>query len=166
MKRTSIIIAAILTLLLAGHAFADLMYYTFEGTLTSITMDNAEAVLNAELIVTDPVSYTFAVDFEAVGFIKYYNGTYITQADIPNHLDYFYTYLVGEGYLSSVNGGYTPENYVQEYNKGNYSGFTGTSHLLGDSQGDFVIIFGSAHLSDWLEDQTGLWGWERAMNNR
>jgi len=161
--RKTIGTSALLAILLAATASADMKYYTFEGWITQI-YDNAGAVAQAGLAVGDAVSYTFAVDFEAAGYETCYDGTIIPHTDTEpayygqDHYDYFYADVVAGDYLSCPDGGYY--NYggaTQEKNYGyvaysDYSGVMGST-LLGDSYNDGITIGGPnfQHILDWSE---------------
>jgi len=164
-----IFVLAVANLLLCNMTFADLMYYTFEGTISSIPEDNAGAVANAGLSVNDPIIYIFAVDLEADGYRTFYDNTIEIWSDTAT-IDFYYDDLASQDYLSSVDGGYPPyhvDSEVKDKNFGYwYNGPAGNmSYLFSDSREDTVQLEGSDNISDWTEGKSGITGFERAYDS-
>ena len=121
MKRAVIFFNTLLfTLGFAVITQASPIYYTFSGTVTTIT-DPTGIISASGLIVGSEVQYTFLIDFGADGKQTKYNGTVETRTNYGD-TDFFYTdYLYGSA-LQPKDGGYWSKqpggNAVAEYNYG------------------------------------------------
>ena len=150
MRRISTLIAAFATVFaLAGHAKAAPMYYTFDGTVSSVT-DAAGIIAGAGLSVGSAVTYTLIVDFATDGSYTRNDGTVYTYTDTANH-DYFYADYVSGDALWQKDGGFRNDpGYTAEYNVGvNYIFFT-QGDLSVNSVDDLLQIWSfSSRVSDW-----------------
>src|SRR3990172_2654952 len=125
MRRISTLIAAFATVFaLAGHAKAAPMYYTFDGTVSSVT-DAAGIIAGAGLSVGSAVTYTLIVDFATDGSYTRNDGTVYTYTDSA-YKDYFFADYVSGDALWQKDGGFRNDpGYTAEYNVGvNYIFFT------------------------------------------
>ena len=106
----------LLILCLPGFASADnKMYYTFEGTITTIN-DLAGAIAAVGLEIGSPVTYTIVMDLDAQGSTTYNNGNVTPKIDTAEK-DYFYTDFISGTVIEPINGGYFNEpGSVAEYN--------------------------------------------------
>ncbi|MDY6990730.1 MAG: VPLPA-CTERM sorting domain-containing protein [Thermodesulfobacteriota bacterium] len=115
-----------------SQLYAAPMYYTFEGTVTDITQDDAGAIAAAGVSVGDPVSYVMIVDFEADGTETLVNGDTITKMDTTTN-DYFFSDYVGGSLIDEVNGGFFDgDTDVAEYN-------------WGQNQDTMIVDYGALH---------------------
>ncbi|GEM_PF-1882973 len=97
-KSFRVLFVASTLLLWWGVAHALPMYYTFEGTITSIENDSLGLVSQAGLIVTSQVSYTFIVDFDEQSFITFSDRP--TEVLVDTAIDdWFYDELYSSAYL-------------------------------------------------------------------
>lgn len=121
-KSFKVLLVAFTLLFWWGVAHALPMYYTFEGTITSIENDSLGLVSQAGLIVSSQVSYTFLVDFDEQGFTIYADRpTYIPVDQDIN--DWFYDELITSPYLYSDYGifdeiRYYGQNYFGDFTHG------------------------------------------------
>src|SRR3972149_5669529 len=106
MRRISTLIAAFATVFaLAGHAKAAPMYYTFDGTVSSIDNDDAGIIADAGLSVGSLVTYRLIFDLAADGTYTRNNADVITRTDTAS-FDYFFTDYVSGDALQQKDGGY------------------------------------------------------------
>ena len=149
-KLTPLLAAAALLFGLSGKAQAVPMYYTFNGTVTSIA-DNVGAVSTAGLSVGSNVTYTFIVDFAADGARTLNDGTAYAYSDTAGY-DYFYTDYVSGDALAQVGGGFNNQPYeIAESNVG-FNGLTSAyGYLIGNSSDDLLQIYSNnTVVSNWV----------------
>jgi PEP-CTERM motif len=154
MKRISTLIVAIVaTVAFVGHARAVPMYYTFDGTVTTINEvgTGAGIALGAGLIVGSDVTYTLIVDFDADGTFTLNNGVVNNFADTAD-VDWFFTDYVSGNALSEKDGGFfNGDGDTAENNFGaNDSARTlGTLNVNGAD--DYLAIYSRYSIvSDWV----------------
>lgn len=83
------------------------MYYTFEGSITTISHDNAGAIANAGFNEGDSVSYTLIVDLDADATETHFGGyvDYDSYTD-SSSWDYFYVDYYSGDALQQIDGGF------------------------------------------------------------
>ena len=93
--------------LICSTSIASPLYYTFEGSITSISHDNAGAISDAGFSVGSSVTYTLLIDFDAVASETHFGGyvDYDSYAD-SNSWDYFYVDYISGSALTEVDGGF------------------------------------------------------------
>ena len=93
--------------LLCSTSIAAPLYYTFDGTITVISHDNAGAIADAGFSVGSSVTYTLLIDFDAAASETHFGGyvDYDSYVDSTSW-DYFYVDYAGGSALSEVDGGF------------------------------------------------------------
>jgi hypothetical protein len=150
---------------LISEADASPMYYTFQGTVTSIN-DGAGMIENAGIEISDPVTYTFLIDLEAGGTYETYDGTTVRVSD-NSMFNYFYTDYVSGTALGKAEGGfYNNPSDVAEYNYGYEYNNRFHAGLLGGSLNNMLSIskFYSS-VSEWSATTLGLSSTNEAFNS-
>ncbi len=152
MKKFLTLIAAFITaLVLSGQAKASPMYYTFEGTVSSINTDAAGIIAGAGLSVGSNVTYKLIVDFAADGTATSNDGTLTTYTDTAT-IDYFFDDYVSGDALHQKDGGYNNVPWAAaEINSGyNNLNTASGSYLNVNSADDPLKMFSfSSRVSDW-----------------
>ena len=142
MKRISALIVTIVAVFaLVGHAKAAPMYYTFDGTVSSIGFDDSSGIIaDAGLAVGSAVTYTLIVDLAADGTYTRNDTTVITLTDTAA-TDWFFTDYVSGNALRQRDGGWNndPED-TAEYNYGYNHSSTTTGLLWANSLDDRLQI--------------------------
>lgn len=156
------IILALFSSLICSTAIASPVYYTFEGSITSISTDDAGAISDAGFSVGSPVSYTMLIDFDAVASVSYFGGyiEYDNYVDTAS-TDYFYVDFISGSALTEIDGGFYntvgpadgsgPRN-VSEKNLGSNT-LLGqpTGYLATNSDDDQLQLENtSVNVSDWV----------------
>lgn len=106
-KLTTLLVVILMAIGLSSTAQAVQQYYTFDGTITTISHDNAGAIANAGFSEGSAVTYTLLIDFDAAASETHFGGyvDYDSYADTTS-LDHFYVdYFSGDA-LVQVDGGY------------------------------------------------------------
>ena len=125
MKKMTTAILGFVLCLTTSAAYAEPMYYTFQGNITHV--DNHYGLIDPGISVGDPVSYTFLLDFARKGEFTRNNGENVIVEDDVTY-DYFYTdYISGSAFgVYSDGGRYNgPYDYAEMnfgYNSVPYSG--------------------------------------------
>ena len=139
---TSVLVNSVIMLSPSGSVYAVPIYYTFEGSVISIT-DSSGTITGGQ--GGDAVSYDFLVDMDLDGYNDRWDGTSIIVQPVPDSIstvgvgeewqrtqstDIFYTEYIG-GDLYADTGAYTqtPQN-----------AYTHESHV------------GANHYTDWLNE--------------
>lgn len=111
---------AALTLMAAGLAGqAETRQYTFVGQITNVDRDSTGIIAVQDWHAGNPVTVTFAVDFQQAGQSRFADGT--VEYLLPYvwddlRIDYFYCRWLGGARLPAVNGGaYHGEEDPTEY---------------------------------------------------
>jgi len=106
-KLTTLLVVILMAIGLSSTAQAVQQYYTFDGTITSISHDNAGAIANAGFTVGSAVTYTLLIDFDAAASETHFGGyvDYDSYADTTSW-DYFYVDYIGGDALTQVDGGF------------------------------------------------------------
>lgn len=100
-------ILALSSSLMCSTSIAAPLYYTFEGSITTISHDNAGAIASAGFSVGSSVTYTLLIDFDAAASETHFGG----YVDYDSYLDtgswdYFYVDYIGGDALTEVDGGF------------------------------------------------------------
>lgn len=115
--RVSIWLAALLCAGLSAHAQAASQYYTFQGTVTSLS-DSDGLIGAAGLSLNSSVQYVFEVDFGLDATFTQMSGNVITQSDPSTQDYYFANYVSGSALPVPASPLYTAPTNVAEYNRG------------------------------------------------
>ena len=117
-SKASAMLAAFLCAGIMGQAHAALEYYTFQGTVTSLS-DPDNLISSAGLSLGSSVSYTFGIDFTADGTFEQVSGTVFTQPDLSTQDRFFADYISGSALPVPANPLYNNgTTHVAEYNFG------------------------------------------------
>jgi len=149
-KLTTLLAVMAILFVMSGKAQAVPMYYTFGGTVTIVTSDNAGAIADAGLSAGSAVNYTFVVDFDADGFWTQNDGTVNTMTANAYYDPFYATYISGDA-LEQVDGGiYNADGWAAEMNIG-YDCLIGTcGAIAANSDDDLLYIFSNSEsMSDW-----------------
>jgi hypothetical protein len=102
--------ALVVCLLPVSNAYADPLYYSFEGTVFALSEDAAGLLAAGGIVPSTPVSYLVLVDLDAAGTIRYNDGTVFTfdatdTTSMFTFVNSFADYVSG-GLLEEVGGGF------------------------------------------------------------
>ena len=155
--------AAIAVFTLAGRSLGDMMYYTFEGTVTKVYAVPDIAYMPDGFGVGSPVTYTFAIDFTAQGSnTDYYDNTSVWSDSYP--FDYFYDDLIAGDYVTPTDSTAFSDSWVKEHNLGYFELLSSPSSvtLKGGGTQDMVVISspGVGPVSAWVIGETAFGGFE------
>ncbi len=123
------------------------IYYTFEGTVTSINDPYGQLPTSGEFSIGEVVNYTFLIDFDATGSWQYngYNNFRTVETPDTTSQDYFYTALVsGSPVVSNWYDIYSVTNYGLQSQEGYsaYGAITGSNYLS--------LVNYNLNVSDWV----------------
>ena len=125
------------------------MYYTFEGTVSSIYGPHPEIFTDNGIVAGSDFGVTFEVDFDEDGYRIYLNGTIrVFQDGDWGWPDFFYTAYIGGSALDPLPDADPQElaNCAQNYWGCLDSG--GIGELNGNPTAAGVLVFGSGHVRD------------------
>jgi hypothetical protein len=172
MRKWIVVLGCVAGIWLAGAARAVPMYYTFSGTVTSLS-DPQGLIAARGLGLGSTVSYTFLIDFDASATQVLVSGAVQTLSDFNGYnaaVDWFQgEFIAGDAlakdgggwYTNSGSPGYDPTKvaaYYSAYNQVNfYYGYnTYTSGVRGNSDDNFLILRRSGGYLPWGPSTTGI----------
>ena len=123
------------------------IYYTFEGTITSINDPYGQLPSSGEFSIGEVVNYTFVVDFDRTGSWRYngYNGFRTVETPDTASQDYFYTALEsGSPIVNNWYADFSVSNYGLQSQDGYspYGAITGSNYL--------TLVNSGLNVSDWV----------------
>ena len=159
-KISTLIIAIVAVFALAGHAKAAPMYYTFEGTITSLTdaagiIAETDLTTTTDLTVGGAVTYTFIIDVVASATKTYNDLSVYTWTDNADYDYFFVDYYSGDAIFQKDGGYRNADSWVKEFNVGHehYPLWNDKSVISGGSDDDVIRIVSRLTLfSDWTID--------------
>ena len=168
--------ATILLLGFSGNAFAEIVTYTFQGTVTSIRRD--ASIMEDLISIGDNVEFTFNCEFDSKGTMIRYDDQLIERDDYQNEaedVDYFWCDYVGGTDIGPIGDISLPNpNFFKEWNYGlsnsrkeNGTIVQHTGFMYGGSTYNWVAIENySQHVQDWGFGNTGITFTHRVRNQK
>ncbi len=152
MKKLFLLFSSVLlSIILVGPSQAAFYVYTFQGTISSINLDNG-GLIGTNYQVGDSVEYKVAIDFDADGYIKNANLTDPTIQSDTATLDRFYADFISGDIIQGDDNFQGAE--VEEYNFGNNYLNADQGAIYVGTYNSYLTIYDLQDVVDWEEGES------------